>query len=129
MPYSTSNYTGDSDYPVNATGDVVEGDEVRFDRATFSGSYRSARFEGFVRETATVVAESYGASKQQHTFTLLRADGSKLRIKGRNLYRQGVWRKRWDEEEAREKVAAEKHARGDRARADRDARIMEAIWT
>ncbi|URE36103.1 zinc finger CCCH domain-containing protein [Musa troglodytarum] len=50
-----------------------------------------------------IVKESYGAAKQQHTFT------------------------RWDDEENRRKVLQEKHARGSSARFSRDNRIQEKM--
>ena len=105
------------------TGDVVTGDHVRFERATFSGSFRKPKFAGFELITGQVISDSYGAAKQQHTFTLLLESGEKLLIKGRNLYANGVWRKPWPDESARHAAADEKHARGDKARADRAFRI------
>jgi len=107
---------------INATGDCCTGDYVRFKRATFSGSFRNARFAGFVDEEGMIVSDSYGGEKQQHTFTIVRPDGSKFRIKGRNLYREGVERRQWADEAERMDVLREKHARGDDARADREAR-------
>lgn len=122
MSYTTSAYSGDHDYVLNCTGDAVVGDEVRFERATFTGSFRNARFAGFERITAKIAKDSYGAKSQQHTFTLVLTDGEILRIKGRNLYASGLYRKIWPDESARTLVAREKHARGDRA-----ARAMEAF--
>ncbi len=74
---------------------------------------------------------------QQHTFTLRivscegvepLAAGTVTRRKGRNLYRNGVQRLAWDDEAARRAVDAEKHARGDQARAMRDARRNGEDW-
>lgn len=126
--YYESEYQGDDTYSVRATGDVVVGDEVCFDRATFSGSWRNAHFEGFERVMGRVVRDSYGAAKQQHTFTIEKADGSLMRIKGRNLYRQGVWRKPWADPTARTRAADEKHARGDAARQARRLRKQHDFW-
>lgn len=117
-------YRGDETYSIECTGDACVGDEVRFQRATFGGSFRRPVFLGYELVTGKIVADSYGEAKQQHTFTLLRDDGSTLRIKGRNLYRNGVWRKPWANESERAKALAEKHARGDRARALREERRM-----
>lgn len=122
MAYQTSQFSGDEIHTINCTGDVVCGDRVAFERATFTGSFRNAKFAGFERVVGEVIADSYGADKQQHTFTLLRADGSKIKIKGRNLYANGVWRQPWADEAARREAAAEKHARGDQARAIRAER-------
>lgn len=125
MPYQTSDYTGDAIYSLHTTGDVVTGDEISFDRATFSGSFRKPKFAGFERITGKVISDSYGAEKQQHTFTILQENGEKLLIKGRNLYAQGVYRKPWTDETARRAVADEKHQRGDRARTARAIRKSE----
>lgn len=122
MPYQTSNFTGDDLHSVCCTGDVCVGDRVAFARATFTGSFRNVKFAGFERVVGEVIADSYGRRSQQHTFTLRLADGSTLKIKGRNLYAQGVWRQRWEDESARSAVLAEKHARGSAAREARAAR-------
>lgn len=72
-----------------------------------------------------VVKESYGSSKQQHTFTIevLWCEGIQklpplypLLVKGRNLYRLMTMRQRWANEEDRVKVLSEKHGRGAAAR-------------
>lgn len=125
MAYQESDYAGDAEYTINATGDCVTGDEVRFERATFSGSYRNAKFTGFEMITGRIVKDSYGRDKQQHTFTIEMANGSKMRIKGRNLYRNGVYRKEWADESKRQKAADKKHARGDAARKAREIRQIE----
>ena len=107
---------------VNCTGDAVKGDYVRFERDVFTGSFRRPRYAGTEWIEGRIVAESYGADKQQHTFTIERPNGEKMRIKGRNLYRNGCQRRIWADESERRAVAAEKHARGDIARARREAR-------
>jgi hypothetical protein len=117
-----SNYKGDKTYCICCTGAAVVGDKVRFDRAIFSGSCRKPTFAGYERVTGKIVRDSYGADKQQHTFTLRVGGihtGYELRIKGRNLYRNGVWRKPWPDEAQRQAAAKEKHNRGARARAKR----------
>lgn len=110
------------DYTIDCTGDVVAGDQIMFDRALFSGGFRNARFIGYERVTAIVIRESYGALKQQHTFTLARDNGTSLRIKGRTLYANKVHRKQMQNEDERAIVAAEKHQRGDQARRTRQQR-------
>ena len=127
MPYHDSTYSGDSDYNLNCTGDCVVGDEVRFERATFTGSFRKPKFDGFEMVTARIVNDSYGQHKQQHTFTLETEHGEKILIKGRNLYRNKVYRKPWENEEVRKMKADEKHERGDEARADRELRREREI--
>ena len=117
-----SNYKGDKTYCICCTGDTVVGDRVRFDRATFGGSWRKPTFAGYERVTGEIIRDSYGADKQQHTFTLRiggKHTGYEIRIKGRNLYRNGVWRKPWPDEAQRRAAVNEKHKRGARARAER----------
>ena len=122
MAYQESSFRGDGKHSIQATGDVVVGDKVKFERAKFTGSFRNAKFAGFELVEAKVIKDSYGKDKQQHTFTLEHPSGETSRIKGRNLYANGVYRQPWENEEDRKKVAAEKHARGDAARAQRAAR-------
>jgi hypothetical protein len=116
-------FGGDECYCFDCTGDVVVGDEVRFSRALFTGSWRNAKFAGLELVTGTVIRDSYGKQKQQHTFTIELPDGNTLAIKGRNLYRNGCWRKPWDDEAAREKARTEKHFRGACARQARNERV------
>ncbi len=122
MGFQTSEFGGDEEYSVWCTGDAVVGDEVRFERAKFAGSFRNAKFAGFERLTGKIISDSYGRDKQQHTFTLALVDGTEVRIKGRNLYANGLYRKPWADEAARGEVQIEKHARGDVARAARAMR-------
>lgn len=127
MPYQTPNYSGDAEYSIPCTGDAVVGDEVRFERATFSGSFRNAKFAGFETITGKIIRDSYGRDKQQHTFTLELADGGELRIKGRNLYANSIYRKPWADESLRDQAADEKHARGDQARVARGMRQAQQL--
>ena len=111
---------------------------VLFSEAVFEGSFRRPSFRGERRIVARILRESYGAGRQQHTFTLevLASDGiepvsvgATLRRKGRNLYRNGLLREMSVDEGAREQRLEEKHQRGDRARAVREARGAEgAEW-
>ena len=126
MTYEISEFQGDEIYCINCTGNAVVGDNVRFERAIFSGSFRNSRFAGFEQITGTIVRDSYGRDKQQHTFSLALDGGGELRIKGRNLYANGTYRQQWPDESRRDEVADEKHARGNIARAARDARKIEA---
>lgn len=123
MAFQKSNYNGDESYSINTTGDVVLGDEVSFERATFSGSFRNSKFSGFELVQGKVISDSYGRDKQQHTFTLELLDGEKIMIKGRNLYANRTYRKIWKDESQRGLVADEKHARGAKARAAREYRL------
>lgn len=93
-------------YDINCTGDCVIGDEVTF----FHGAKASERFFGIIRK------ESYGAEKQQHTFTIELGSGEMMLIKGRNLYKQAILRKKWSDESLRVLFLKEKHERGEKAR-------------
>lgn len=103
-------------YTANITGDACVGDEVIFAKAIFSGSFRKPKFAGYEIIRGIILRESYGANKAQHTFTLSVAGT----IKGRNLYRNGLWAKPRASAE-REEILAEKHRRGGAARAMREA--------
>jgi len=122
MPYTNADFAGDAVYDIKATGDCVTGDNVRFQRAVFAGSYKKPHFSHLEIVTGIIVNDSYGTDKQQHTFTLELEDGRKSTIKGRNLYRNGVWRKPWVNEALRGEALDEKHNRGDNARSTRDLR-------
>lgn len=117
----------DSEKFVN-TNDVVKGDTIMFTEGVFNGSYRNPKYIGERTIIAKVIKESYGVEKQQHTFTLevIEASGTDeeevlqkktIMRKGRNIYRNGVKRKLWDDETARLDLAEEKHERGEIARA------------
>lgn len=115
----------------DCTGDVCRGDVILFTEAVFGGSYRKPRFLGERRIVARVIGDSYGAQRQQHTFTLevLASEGTapleagiRTTRKGRNVYRHDCRRMQWADEAARRVALDEKHARGDAARAERDER-------
>lgn len=116
---------------IDATGDVVAGDTIKFTEGVFGGSRSRPKYLGEREVTAVVERESYGAEKQQHTFSIKVIDSSGYdaldaglvtRRKGRNIYRNGTKRLIWDDEAARRDALAEKHARGGAARQERDAR-------
>lgn len=123
--------TNPTEFTIPCTGDVVVGDTILFTEAVFGGSHRRPKFLGERLVQADVVRDSYGADKQQHTFTLrvtysegyeAIAVGTLIRRKGRNVYRNGTARRAWQDETARHAARDEKHSRGDVARAERDAR-------
>lgn len=142
---------------IDCTGDVVTGDQIRFTEAVFEGSHRNPKKRGQRTIEAQVLRDSYGAAKQQHTFTLrvLASEGYQpletgavVHRKGRNVYRNGVKRTHWPDELpapgkesdeshwrlyggiSNERAAArsEKHQRGNQARFERDLRRGEVIW-
>ncbi|KAF3451995.1 hypothetical protein FNV43_RR08091 [Rhamnella rubrinervis] len=128
-----------SSFVLNCKGDACTGDVVMFEQnvyETFNLASRSASGPPCGTRTVAgrVVKESYGASKQQHTFTIevLWSKGEKplpplhqLLIKGRNLYRLKTLRQRWEDEGERQQVLMEKHLRGSLARSDREVRFQE----
>ena len=125
-------------FSIPCTGDVVTGDTVLFEETVWPPYKPQGRFKrkkpcplGSRVVVAYVVSESYGAGKQQHTFTLkiIKSEGteplkfgSTTRRKGRNLYREGTSRLPWTDESERKAVADEKHQRGDNAREAREER-------
>ena len=109
-------------FNIVSTGDVVVGDHVKFERDIWGGTWKKPKHLGTETIEAIVIRDSYGKDKQQHTFTLEVYDGSELRIKGRNLYKHGVFRKKWRNEDERKTAIEEKHDRGDMARKARDIR-------
>lgn len=109
-------------YPIDCTGDAVKGDRIVFERSLFTGSWRNPKFAGKELIEGEIIKESYGELKGQHTFTIQQKDGSKLLIKGRNLYRHFTFRKKWGDESERNKALDEKHQRGDVARSMKNER-------
>ncbi|XP_024971571.1 zinc finger CCCH domain-containing protein 62-like [Cynara cardunculus var. scolymus] len=141
---SIMNGEGEHKYPacsfvMNCKGDSCTGDVVLFEQNVyemFSIASRSATGPpcGTRVIAGRIVKESYGAAKQQHTFTIevLWSKGVKplpplhpLLIKGRNLYRLKTMRQRWENESERQKILSEKHFRGNTARSYRAARLQE----
>lgn len=117
-----------SAFTINCTGNACTGDVILFSEGVFGGSFRKPKFLGERRIAARIVKDSYGDTKQQHTFTLevIASDGhdalksgSKTTRKGRNVYRNGTMRQAWPDENARKAALSEKHERGDLARAVR----------
>ncbi|XP_014519913.2 zinc finger CCCH domain-containing protein 62 isoform X2 [Vigna radiata var. radiata] len=120
-----------SSFTINCTGDVCTGDVVLFRQKVyekFSKVTRHGKVIGNRTVAGRVVKESYGAAKQQHTFTVevLWSIGvrklpplSPLLVKGRNLYKQKTYRQRWENEADRIEVLHEKHRRGAAARSKR----------
>uniref|UniRef100_A0A5B6YKX5 Putative zinc finger CCCH domain-containing protein 62-like n=1 Tax=Davidia involucrata TaxID=16924 RepID=A0A5B6YKX5_DAVIN len=102
----------------------------RFDKMTRRGSLLGKR-----TVAGRIVKESYGAAKQQHTFTVevFWSKGIRklpplfpLLVKGRNLYKLKTFRQVWKNEAERSKVLAEKHKRGAAARLKR---AMKKTWS
>ena len=77
--------------------DLIVGAKIKFTESVFGGSWKSPYFLGSRTITGTILKESYGAKRGQHTFTILvhSAEGydadevierGKIRRKGRNVY-------------------------------------------
>ncbi|KAL3366355.1 hypothetical protein AABB24_011166 [Solanum stoloniferum] len=95
-----------SSFVLNCKGDACTGDVVMFEQNVyemFSIASRSATGPpcGTRIIAGRIVKESYGAKRQQHTFT------------------------KWDDEAERQKILSEKHARGSVARSSRETRVQE----
>ncbi|CAN1169095.1 Zinc finger CCCH domain-containing protein 62 [Linum perenne] len=128
-----------SSFVINCKGDACTNDIVLFEQNVYdmySIVSRSASGPPCGKRIVAgrIVKESYGAAKQQHTFTIevLWSKGEKphpplhpLLIKGRNLYRLKTLRQRWPDEQERSRVLMEKHSRGSLARSNRETRITE----
>jgi hypothetical protein len=126
MSYIEPLFRGDKKHPINCTGDCCVGDRVKFEKAVFVGTYPNQKFSHFELVEGEIIKDSYGKNKQQHTFTI-KSKGKKVLIKGRNLYKNGVYRQLWQNEDDRKIALEEKHERGQTARACRDKRIEEKI--
>lgn len=109
-------FRGDEVYSIDCTGDAVVGDEVKFSKASFRGSWRHPKFDGYEIVEGKIIRDSYGSDRGQHTFTVEDSDGFTTKIKGRNLYRNGLYRKAWNDEDLRLEALEEKHSRGTEAR-------------
>ncbi|WOG93104.1 hypothetical protein DCAR_0312385 [Daucus carota subsp. sativus] len=117
-----------SSFDINCTGDVCKGDIVLFTQKVyqkFDKMRRSGNILGKRTIAGRITKESYGAAKQQHTFTVevfwskgikKLAPLSPLLVKGRNLYKMRTYRRCWKNESERLVVLAEKHKRGAAAR-------------
>ncbi|GMH03820.1 hypothetical protein Nepgr_005659 [Nepenthes gracilis] len=138
------NGNGEHKYPpssfvLNCKGDACMGDVVMFEQNVYEGFNIVSRSAsgplcGKRIIAGRIVKESYGAAKQQHTFTVevLWSKGYKplpplhpLLIKGRNLYKLNTVRQRWVDEAERLRVLHEKYSRGHVARSNRENRIQE----
>lgn len=122
------------EFNIDCTGDVCVGDTIEFTENVFGGSYKKPKFLGERTIIATIVKDSYGLEKQQHTFTLIVVKSTgydplkpnvKTTRKGRNIYRNGTRRAKWSNETDRKIAIDEKHQRGDFARKARDIRREE----
>jgi len=100
MQDRNSTYAGDTAYSIKCDHDVTVGDEVQFMRAVFNGSYPHTEYAGLEMVTGKVIGESIcdNDGKRKHTFTIETQVGKKTRITGKNLYKNGVWRKPWKDE-------------------------------
>lgn len=119
---------------VECTGDACSGDIIKFDEVVWSRDEENNPSPVGKRTLIVeILRESYGQEKQQHTFVLevLECSGTDpiptgkiIRRMGRNIYRYGTERLLWSDEQGRQVVLNEKHARGAIARRTRDKRKL-----
>lgn len=117
-------------YSINCTGDACTNDEVLFlqvilERKPINRFGKLAnQIVGYKWIEGTIIKDSYGIEKQQHTFTikLKNQRGKKMLIKGRNLYKVCCFRK---PRENRLPDLLEKRERGNVARNARYDRKMQ----
>ena len=124
------------DFPIDCTGDVCVGDRIRWTETVWERVPQAGRGPVAVKAgqrtiEARVVRDSYGAAKQQHTFSLVVEKGigtdapkagDRIQRKGRTIYRNGTRRAAWDDEGRRARALDEKHERGGKAREARQRR-------
>lgn len=124
----------DTDFPISCTGDAVTGDVIQFEEGVFGGSFRNPKFLWKRLVEGVIKKDSYGADKQQHTFSIEviltkwiepLVPWTMIKRKWRNVYRNGTSRQPWDDENARILARWEKHMRGIEAREIRDFRRSE----
>lgn len=92
--------------------------KIRFTEAVFTGKYPNAKFSHEREIIGTIIKDSYGSKRGQHTFTILVHEcddrsidvNSKIRRKGRNVYKNCVV---LEYPEDHDKLADEKHERAD----------------
>lgn len=117
-------------YSINCTGDACTNDEVLFMKEVWDRKPIN-RFGRLVNQIVyykwiegTIIKDSYGIEKQQHTFTILLKNqrGKKILIKGRNLYKVCCFRK---PRENRLNDLLDKRQRGNAARNARYERKMQ----
>ena len=72
---------------LNTTNDIDVGDKIIWIEAIFTGSYRSAKCDGYKLHISEIIKDSYGAQSGQHTFTLKDViTGETSRRKGRTIF-------------------------------------------
>ena len=107
-------------YPLECTGKVVPGDQIRWSEPVFTGPYQRPVYGGTRTIEAGVVKASYGGAGGQVTFTLevLAAKGyqappigKRLFRKAETLFRNRAYRALWREEAHRDVAVVEQAAR------------------
>lgn len=92
MAFIQSRFTGDREFDVPCRRLPDIGEEIKFSRPCFIGPYPNRRFVGYEVLSGAVVASSYGAKTNRHTFTII-SEGKKRFIQARTLIENGFWRK------------------------------------
>ena len=110
---------------VTGPTDLTKGTRVRWKEPVFEGSFEKPRFVGTRTIEGTILKESYGVKRGQHTFTIevhsakgKDADSikSKIRRKGRTVYKDAVV---LEQPSNQAELAEEKHARAAIAKANK----------
>jgi hypothetical protein len=108
--HGIANYEGDQDYKIYCNGEACVGDEVAFRRAIFKFQAGVAVHSHYQLTLAKIKNQTMSPAGQI-SYTLELCDGKNSRISERNLYSQQLFRKPWEDEEARDVLAAEKRKR------------------
>lgn len=102
-------FIGDETYNIRLNERIIIeraciGDQVKFSRSVFSGSYGNAVFSGYKIAEGRITNASYGKIQKQLTYTLELVNAEKTFIKEKNLYKNGCFRRKWDDEKERDQM-------------------------
>lgn len=92
MAYLPVRFRGDAVYSIQCQRLPDVGEEIKFSRPLYRGVYPNRTFVGYEVLSGAIVASSYGAKTNRHTFTIL-AEGKKRLVQARTLMENGFWRK------------------------------------
>ena len=113
--------------------DLDIGSKIKFTEGVFGGSWKNPYYLGSRTITGTILKESYGAKRGQHTFSIQVHDAEgydakeviergKIRRKGRNVYDDCELLQLPDDYQA---LADEKHERATAAKEEKYRRWIE----
>lgn len=103
---------------------AVTGDFIIFKQATFRGSWRRPRFDGYLIRICQVLKENYRNDLQHQFFLKDLENGSNFSVMGRNLYKNGFVRVIGNEKEeaTHYENTEEKNERGEWSKNEREKR-------